>query len=102
MPDDITPLAEGGVLLEWDSDASDDEFSIDISPSGEFGYSSMTTVGGLMEFDEEDNIPIGRAVCLVQDFLTPVYSIDVIGIAQTKQLLEGDYGKIAHVHMYTW
>ena len=69
MPYHIAPLADGGILLEWDTRGSGDELAVDISADGEFGYLQITGTGESRTFDEQDGVPPARVHAIVADFL---------------------------------
>lgn len=69
MPYHIAPLADGGVLLEWEKRGTGDELAIDIGADGEFGYLRITGVGDDRTFEEQDGVPSVRVRNIVADFL---------------------------------
>ena len=69
MPYHIAPLADGGILLEWETRGIDDELAVDISADGEFGYLRITGTGESRTFDEQDGVPPARVHVIVADFL---------------------------------
>lgn len=69
MPYHIAPLADGGILLEWETHGNDDELAVDIGADGEFGYLRITGTGESRTFDEQDGVPPARLRTIVADFL---------------------------------
>ena len=68
-PYHITPLADGGILLEWETRGNGDELAVDIGADGEFGYLRITGTGESRTFDEQDGVPPARVHTIVADFL---------------------------------
>ncbi len=69
MPYHIAPLADGGILLEWETRGNGDELAVDISADGECGYLRITGMGARRTFDEQDGVPSMRVHTMVADFL---------------------------------
>ena len=69
MPYHIAPLADGGILLEWETRGNGDELAADISADGGFGYLRITGTGESRTFDEQDGVPPVRVHAIVADFL---------------------------------
>lgn len=63
VPFAVTPIADGGVQLEWRG--SRQQIEVEVGPTGELGYLSIEGRGAERRFEEQSDISIDRVLDLI-------------------------------------